>query len=132
MWAPGSVWTGAENVATTGTRSPDRPARSGSLYQLSCPGPHNKSLHLLITCLLSKRKKCFEIVGGSTCDTQRVAAQVFAHFSPFIEQQHSHWPLMFLPLGENMRYFQTFLCWNAWRCYALNVEFVFLISLFTS
>jgi hypothetical protein len=30
-WAPGPVWTGAENLASTGIRSPDRPARSGSL-----------------------------------------------------------------------------------------------------
>ena len=27
-WAPGPVWTGAENLATTGIRSPDRTARS--------------------------------------------------------------------------------------------------------
>jgi hypothetical protein len=27
-WAPGPVWTGAENLAPTGYRSPDRPARS--------------------------------------------------------------------------------------------------------
>ena len=38
-WAPGSVWTGAENLFPTGFRSPDRPARSKLLYQLSCPGP---------------------------------------------------------------------------------------------
>ena len=31
-WAPGPVWTGAENLATTGIPSPDRPARSESLY----------------------------------------------------------------------------------------------------
>ena len=31
-WPPGLVWTGAENLATTGFRSPDRPARSESLY----------------------------------------------------------------------------------------------------
>ena len=30
-WATGQVWTGAENLATTGIRSPDRPARSESL-----------------------------------------------------------------------------------------------------
>ena len=34
-WAPGPVWTGAENFAPTGIRSPDRPARSQSLYRLS-------------------------------------------------------------------------------------------------
>jgi hypothetical protein len=27
-WAPGPVWTGAENLAHTGIRSPDFPARS--------------------------------------------------------------------------------------------------------
>ena len=31
-WAPGPVWTGAENLALTGIRSPDRPARSESLF----------------------------------------------------------------------------------------------------
>jgi hypothetical protein len=34
-WAPGPVRTGAENLASTGIRSPDRPARSESLYRLS-------------------------------------------------------------------------------------------------
>ena len=31
-WVPGQVWTGAENLAPTGIRSPDRPARSESCY----------------------------------------------------------------------------------------------------
>jgi len=35
--APGPVWTGAENLASTGIRSPDSPARSQSLYRLSYP-----------------------------------------------------------------------------------------------
>ena len=39
-WAPGPVWTGAENLAFTGIRSPDRPALSQSIYQLSYPDPH--------------------------------------------------------------------------------------------
>jgi hypothetical protein len=38
-WAPRSLWTGAENLAPTGIRSPNRPARSESLYRLSYPGP---------------------------------------------------------------------------------------------
>ena len=41
-WAPGPVWTGAENLAPTGIQSPDRPARSQSLYRLRYPG------HLLV------------------------------------------------------------------------------------
>ena len=39
-WAPGPVWTGAENLAATGIRSPDRPARSKSQYRLSYRGMH--------------------------------------------------------------------------------------------
>ena len=42
-WAPGPVWTGAENLAPTGIRSPDRPARNQSLYRLRYPA------HLLST-----------------------------------------------------------------------------------
>ena len=30
---PGPVWAGAENLASTGIRSPNRPARIGSLYR---------------------------------------------------------------------------------------------------
>jgi hypothetical protein len=39
-WTPGSVWMGAENLAPTGIRSPDRPVRSESLYRLSYLGRH--------------------------------------------------------------------------------------------
>jgi len=42
-WAPGQVWTGAENLAFFGIRSPDRPARSESLYRLSYPVPLDDS-----------------------------------------------------------------------------------------
>jgi hypothetical protein len=38
-WVPGPVWTGAENFASTGIRSPDRPTRSESLYRLSHYSP---------------------------------------------------------------------------------------------
>ena len=34
-WAPGPVWTGAENLAPNLIRSLDRPARGESLYRLS-------------------------------------------------------------------------------------------------
>jgi hypothetical protein len=36
-WASRPVWTGAENLAPTGIRSPDRPARSQLLYWLCYP-----------------------------------------------------------------------------------------------
>ena len=38
-WAPGPVWTDAENLAPTGIRSPDRAVLSESLYRLSYRGP---------------------------------------------------------------------------------------------
>jgi len=34
---PRPVWTGLENLAPTGIRSPDRPPRSHSLYRLRYP-----------------------------------------------------------------------------------------------
>ena len=34
---PRPVWTGAENLASTGIPYPDRPVRSQSLYELSTP-----------------------------------------------------------------------------------------------
>jgi hypothetical protein len=36
-WAAGPGWIGAENLAPTGIRSPDRPARRQSLYRLRYP-----------------------------------------------------------------------------------------------
>ena len=39
----GPVWTGVENLASTGIRSPDRPARSESLYGVSYHGSHNNN-----------------------------------------------------------------------------------------
>jgi hypothetical protein len=44
VWASGTVWTGAENLAPTGIRSPDRPARSQSLYRLRYSAPKDNVL----------------------------------------------------------------------------------------
>jgi hypothetical protein len=38
-WAPGTIWTGTENLYPTGIRSPARPARSELLYRKSYPSP---------------------------------------------------------------------------------------------
>ena len=40
-WAPGPVWTGAENLDPTGIRSPDRQSRSQSLYRLRYPNTYS-------------------------------------------------------------------------------------------
>jgi hypothetical protein len=47
-WAPGPVWTGAENLAPTGIRSPDLPAHRQSLYRLSYPTHHTVNLETVI------------------------------------------------------------------------------------
>jgi hypothetical protein len=47
--APGLVSTGAENLASTGIRSPDSTPRSESLYHLRCPG---------LPCECSRRLDC--------------------------------------------------------------------------
>ena len=51
-WTPGPVWTGAENLAPTGIRSPNRPASSELLYRLSYPSRHLNQQTLLILVLL--------------------------------------------------------------------------------
>jgi len=38
-WIPRSVWTGAGNLAPTGTRSPNHSARSKLVCRLRYPGP---------------------------------------------------------------------------------------------
>jgi hypothetical protein len=38
-WAPGTVWTGAENLTPTGILSKNRPASSEQLHRVSYPGP---------------------------------------------------------------------------------------------
>jgi len=51
-WAPGPVWLGAENLAPTGIRSPDLPARSESLYRLRYAGPSwTRSYLIFLPCL---------------------------------------------------------------------------------
>jgi hypothetical protein len=39
---PRAVWTAAEDLAPTRIQSPNRPARSESLYRLRYPGPPGK------------------------------------------------------------------------------------------
>jgi len=50
-WAPGPVWTGAENLAFNSIQFPDRPARSQSLYRLRYPAHYcavvgNKTVYI--------------------------------------------------------------------------------------
>ena len=46
-WTPGPVWTGAENLAPAGIRSPDRAARSVVTIPTELPGPPHYSGHII-------------------------------------------------------------------------------------
>jgi len=56
-WAPGPVWTGAENLACNGILSPDRPARSESLYYNVDLSLYNRR-ESVVTIAKLLRKKC--------------------------------------------------------------------------
>jgi len=58
-WVPGPIWTGAKNLACTTIQSPDRPARSESLYRLSYRCPPKKKIGffvLMLSCVESKQE----------------------------------------------------------------------------
>ena len=75
-WSPEPVWTGAENFASTGIASPDRPARSESLCRLSYPGPskmycvHSNSVPIRTHELPSLRNT------STLQDTKRTGAEI--------------------------------------------------------
>jgi hypothetical protein len=63
--APGPVWTGADNLAPTGIRSPDLPARSESLYRLGYPGHifhYTVTQHNTDRCPLQKQHFVFSCI----------------------------------------------------------------------
>ena len=67
---PGTVWTATKNLAFTEIRSPDRPARSGSLHRLRYPGPHTLThipIYIYIRYLDDKIKNEM----GGTCGTYK-------------------------------------------------------------
>jgi hypothetical protein len=51
-WAPGPVWAGAENIAPTGIRSPDRPARS-RYTDWACVWLDTLHIHSIVTNVLN-------------------------------------------------------------------------------
>jgi len=63
-WAPGPVWTGAEYLAPTGIRSPDRPACSELLYHVGYPGQRFCGVDYLST-LITDEAHLFTVPGIS-------------------------------------------------------------------
>ena len=86
-WAIGPVWTGAENVAPTGIRSPDRPPRIESIYRLSSPGriPLNDAFKFLFFYHLLH----FISIGGEHCHI-RTAQQID---ETLLAWMHTHYGL---------------------------------------
>ena len=66
MWTPEPVGTGPENLASAGSRSPDQPARSESLYRLPCPGPRNLNTVILVEVNLDVDQLEFRLVRPQT------------------------------------------------------------------
>ena len=70
---PGPVWTGAENLTLNGIRSPDRPARSQSLYRLRYPAywmlEGCRYFPGMLSCLLTNRN----IPKWNSCRTWRMS-----------------------------------------------------------
>ena len=79
-WSPGPVWTGAENLAPTRIRSPDRPARSQSLYRLSYPA-HNWNQRQYLNygnCSLSWLNN-WCVLGVSGRQEDRIPVKIYRH-----------------------------------------------------
>ena len=58
-WASRQLWTRTESLAPTGSQSPDRAARSESLYRLSYPGrPQVLNFSILTKTQRIQLKKC--------------------------------------------------------------------------
>ena len=55
VWAPGPVWTGVENLALTGIRSPDHPAHSSVAIPTELPSPpmtrYLSQINIILGCI---------------------------------------------------------------------------------
>jgi hypothetical protein len=73
----GPVWTGAENLTSTGIQSRDRPARSESLYRLRYPGPTSVVLNITV-CKLVCGREMYSVVLTGPWDLHKTTCQMFA------------------------------------------------------
>jgi len=71
-WAPGPVWTGAENLAPTRIQSLDRPARSQSLYRL-----HYLDHYVCMYVCNNLRTRCTDLNQTRVTDTLHEDLHVF-------------------------------------------------------
>ena len=95
-WDPGPVWIGADNLATTGIRSPVLPARIESLYRLGYPArSHARNMYKLSSIdvtylyLLTDRGSSQDYVKGLS-----LIVSIFTYFTPKLK-------LLLIPLKHN-------------------------------
>jgi hypothetical protein len=85
-WAPGPVWTGAENLAPNGIRSPDRLARRQSPYRLSYPA-HRWTLgtcNKIGCCASSEFTSLTRFVGLIVRSMKIILLKMWRHLSCYI------------------------------------------------
>jgi hypothetical protein len=87
-WAPGPVWTGAENLVPIGIWSPDRPASNQSIYRLRYPA------HIFVI-LTTKIPKFFFCLFGIYNFTNVLCVGVFFFFFSLSFSSHL-WKYLFL------------------------------------
>ena len=114
-WNPGTVWTGAENLATTGIRYPDRPARSESLYRIRYPPPythtrarthaHTHTLQRLWFYNISQHYMVHYLRHLDHCIRVWLLLQAISiiHLSKFTERTRTHWGHRIRPLVHGLR-----------------------------
>ena len=116
-WAPEPAWTGAENLDPTGIRSPDRPARSQSLYRLSYPGPRCVFYTLHKILIYSRQTKEDEIFG--TCSMN-------GNFDKNIEEIETAWETQ-TQIEYSKMASQYIRCdWTWFDCWHVNEPYQFL------
>jgi len=74
-WAPGPVWAGAENLVPTEIRSPERLARSQSLYRLSYP-THNRDEGTFKSCISELDGKKHAILDPNTTAADEQSSEI--------------------------------------------------------
>jgi len=128
-WAPGPVWTGAENLAPTGIPSPDCPARSQSLYQLRFPAHTQNGITenllenlawplwcIILSCQHWRTKwwKDFIIIHSHICELRwfgYVGAQLNRNYMP-CEQYKNTWS----QVGKTLLHCHCHVWKATWMC----------------
>jgi hypothetical protein len=93
-WAPGPVWTGAENLAPTGIRSPVRPARSQSLTDRATRPTHTHTHTYIHICQPFGGILCVELQGRILLFyREHIDSRFSRKLVPTYRTKHRHLPI---------------------------------------